>query len=205
MTQTLVLGSSPSVLRIQVAALFAFALVLFGASSLRFCGDDGGNGPPGSPQDASVADASDASDAEIKDDAGSTPDASVPDVMVGDGGPVPGCGEPFGVVCFKSPINGASVASPVHVIAGANDFIVEPADGVSTSNERGHFHLFIDRDCLPAGVKMIVAIDQLDFANGGHEALIELDEGVHRLCLQAASGDHTSLSMKDEIEILVTD
>jgi hypothetical protein len=86
-----------------------------------------------------------------------------------------------------SPVNGATVKSPVTIVFGLAGMGVAPA-GVQFENS-GHHHLLIDTD-LPANVGLpLLKNDNIrHFGNGQTEASIELKPGKHTL--QLVLGDH---------------
>src|SRR5688500_14123003 len=87
-------------------------------------------------------------------------------------------------VSFASPADGATVASPVHVVLAAENFTVEPAGEVKAG--AGHLHIMVDTDCVAAG-QVITKDDQhLHYGQGQLEADLDLAPGTHTLCLQAA-------------------
>lgn len=95
-------------------------------------------------------------------------------------------------VFFTSPAADASVASPVHVILGAENFTVEAAGEVKPG--AGHLHIMVDTDCVTPGSIIPKDATHLHYGQGQVEADLELAPGVHTLCLQAADGLHTALS-----------
>jgi hypothetical protein len=109
-------------------------------------------------------------------------------------------GDPL--VFFDAPRDGSSMRSPVHVVLGAENFVIEKAEGQETVT-RGHFHVMIDVECLHNGELMEPDAQHLDLANGENEVLIELTPGPHELCVQAATGDHHALDLVAHIHINV--
>ncbi|MBZ0167876.1 hypothetical protein MELA_01665 [Candidatus Methylomirabilis lanthanidiphila] len=95
-------------------------------------------------------------------------------------------------VFFTSPSDGATVASPVKVTMGTENFIVEPAGTVKA--RAGHLHIMVDTDCVPAG--QVVPFDDAHrhYGKGQLEAELALSPGTHTLCLQAADGAHIALA-----------
>jgi hypothetical protein len=98
---------------------------------------------------------------------------------------------PTARVFFTSPADGASVASPVHVTLGAENFTVEPAGEVKAG--AGHLHITVDADCVAAGTIIPKDEQHLHYGQAQLEADLELAPGAHTLCLQAADGAHTAL------------
>ena len=106
-------------------------------------------------------------------------------------------------VSISSPLDGATVPSPVRVTMGAAGFTVEPAGDVS--DEAGHFHLIVDDACLPAGEQIPADETHIHLADGASETELDLEAGEHTLCLQAGDGQHAALDLTDEITITVGD
>ena len=94
-------------------------------------------------------------------------------------------------VFFTSPADGASIAGPVHVTLGAENFTVEAAGEVKPG--AGHLHIMVDTDCVAAGSIIPKDDTHLHYGKGQVEADLELAPGAHTLCLQAADGLHTAL------------
>ena len=97
-------------------------------------------------------------------------------------------------VYFTAPADKATVSSPVKVIMGAENFIVEPAGPVKSG--AGHLHIIIDADCVAAGLMVQKDATHLHYGKGQMEAELTLSPGEHTLCLQAADGIHTALAGK---------
>ena len=84
-----------------------------------------------------------------------------------------------------SPVNGATVSSPVKVVFGLKGMGVAPA-GVQVNNT-GHHHLLIDVEELP-NLDMPLGADVTHFGAGQTETTLTLEPGVHTL--QLILGDH---------------
>ena len=95
-------------------------------------------------------------------------------------------------VFFSSPADGATLASPVHVTLGSENFTVEPAGAVKAG--AGHLHIMVDTPCLSAGSTIPKDAQHLHYGKAQMEADLELTPGQHTLCLQAADGAHTALA-----------
>lgn len=107
-------------------------------------------------------------------------------------------------VFFVSPTDGATVTSPVKIIMGATNFIVEPAGEVKAG--AGHLHIMVDTDCLAAGQVVPKDDTHVHYGKGQTEAEMTLSSGPHTLCLQAADGAHIALAgegMTQKITITV--
>ncbi len=110
--------------------------------------------------------------------------------MVAKAGPTPA---PEGVQLYIiSPVDGASLASPVRVVFGLTGMGVAPA-GVEKENT-GHHHLLVDTP-PPTGEALDEAIvkdaHHIHFGGGQTEAMVELAPGKHRL--QLLLGDHNHI------------
>lgn len=100
------------------------------------------------------------------------------------------------------PSDGDVVTSPVAVEMEAIDLDIEPAaNGVGEG--RGHFHVMIDAPCVEARLTVPQDRQHVHFGQGQTTATLDLDPGIHFLCLQAADGNHTALPLTDEITITV--
>jgi hypothetical protein len=87
-----------------------------------------------------------------------------------------------------SPMDGATVSSPVTVVFGLKGMGVAPA-GV-TKEKTGHFHLIIDSELPPAG-KPIGKSDKLvHFGGGQTETSVKLSKGTHTLQLLMGDAAH---------------
>lgn len=94
---------------------------------------------------------------------------------------------PAGVqLYFISPLDGATVTSPVTVRFGLRGMGIAPA-GVAAGNT-GHHHLLIDVEPPPLDLPIPSDPQHLHFGKGQTEAEIELAPGTHRL--QLLLGDH---------------
>ena len=109
-----------------------------------------------------------------------------------------------GRVTIVEPRDGATVSSPVRVKMAADNFKVEPAGPVAAG--RGHLHIMVDTECVPAGQVIPKDDKHLHYGKGQTEAELKLAPGPHRLCLQAANGAHVALGgegMQQTIAITV--
>jgi len=107
-------------------------------------------------------------------------------------------------VFFTAPTDKMVVNSPVKVMMGAENFIVEPAGAVKEG--AGHLHIMVDTDCIEAGKVVPKDDTHLHYGKGQIEAQLQLAAGSHTLCLQAADGAHVALSgagMTEKITIVV--
>src|SRR5690606_24472141 len=79
-----------------------------------------------------------------------------------------------------SPVDGATVKSPVTVVFGLKGMGVAPA-GVDTPNT-GHHHLLVDMD-IPADLSKPLGADVKHFGGGQTQVELELAPGKHTLQL----------------------
>ncbi|HET8899670.1 MAG TPA: DUF4399 domain-containing protein [Rhodanobacteraceae bacterium] len=88
-----------------------------------------------------------------------------------------------------SPVDGATVTSPVTVRFGLAGMGVAPS-GVAKANT-GHHHLLIDVEALPPG-NMPIPSDakHLHFGGGQTETVLTLTPGTHTLQLDLADAHH---------------
>ncbi len=108
-------------------------------------------------------------------------------------------------VFFISPLDGASVKSPVEIKFGAIGIDIVPA-GVDIPNS-GHHHLLINIDKLP-DMKSPIPSDEnhLHFGGGQTETILDLPKGTHTLQLLVGNNLHIPheiplISKKIEITI----
>lgn len=186
MTQTMLL--EPRVVRtpapgtLQRIVLLTIALMTL-PPMFYFCGESGSTDKP-------VPQTHDAGMTAV--DAGDPADAGEPDSGL------------LGIrrVFFVSPLDGDEVESPVTVVLGSEDFPIEPANH-GDALDRGHFHVMVDLDCLSFGTQMVPDANHFDLIHAEHEIKIDLSPGEHRLCVQAATGDHYSLEYTAVIKVEV--
>ena len=109
-------------------------------------------------------------------------------------------------VYFIQPQDGATVVSPVQLKFGAAYFKIEPVGDGEVHEGAGHLHLTVGAGCVESGKAITKAAPHIHFADRSKEIELELDAGTHRLCLQAADGEHTALAgegMMEQISISV--
>ena len=104
-----------------------------------------------------------------------------------------------------SPIDGATVSSPVTIVFGLKGMGIAPA-GVERANT-GHHHLMIDQDELPE-IGVTMGGEVIHFGGGQTEVTLELEPGEHTL--QLVLGDHLHrphqpIVASEKITITVTD
>ena len=103
-------------------------------------------------------------------------------------------------VSFASPEDGAEVTSPVTLEFAATGLTIEAAGEVNL--DAGHFHLFVDADCVAEGT--VIGDEAQHFGDASTSTELELEPGEHTLCLQLADGAHTALPYTATITITVT-
>jgi hypothetical protein len=111
---------------------------------------------------------------------------------------------PGTAVFIISPVNGASVKSPVTVKFGISGMTVAPA-GQYTPNT-GHHHLLIDSTLADPDQPIPSDAGHLHFGKGQTETTIELTPGPHTLQLVLGDGNHiphTPPVMSDIVTITV--
>ncbi|BCO31941.1 hypothetical protein TspCOW1_20440 [Thiohalobacter sp. COW1] len=87
---------------------------------------------------------------------------------------------------FITPVDGATVESPVTVRFGLRNFGVAPA-GVEKAGT-GHHHLVVDADLPPLDQPIPATEHYIHFGGGQTETSVELEPGKHTL--QLLMGDH---------------
>jgi hypothetical protein len=107
-----------------------------------------------------------------------------------DAAAVPG---PGARIFFIEPANGATVTSPVKIIFGAENFIIEKRVEGVVNPGAGHHHIGLDTDCLPAGEVIPSAAPWVHFGDGSSTIEFQLPPGQHRLVAQVGDGDHRTL------------
>lgn len=113
---------------------------------------------------------------------------------------------PAAQVQIVEPKDGAEVSSPFTVTMAVAGMIVEPA-GAVTEEGRGHLHLLIDSDFIPAGQAIPKDATHLHFGLGQTQAILTLPAGEHTIRLQMANGAHIALAgdqYRYEIKVKVT-
>lgn len=105
-------------------------------------------------------------------------------------------------ISFTSPMNGATVTSPVAVTMTASNFTIEPAGDVHAG--AGHFHVMVDVGCVAPGTAVPNDDSHVHLGKAQLSTEIVLAPGPHELCLQAGDGAHVALAITDEISITVT-
>jgi hypothetical protein len=104
--------------------------------------------------------------------------------------PAPG---PGARIFFVEPANGATVTSPVKIVFGAENFIIEKRVEGVVNPGAGHHHIGLDTECLPPGVIIPTAAPWVHFGDGSSTIEFQLPPGEHHLVAQVGDGDHRTL------------
>ena len=96
-------------------------------------------------------------------------------------------------IFFVEPANGATVTSPVKIVFGAENFIIEKrVEGVINPGA-GHHHIGLDTQCLPPGEIIPSAAPWVHFGDGSSTIEFQLPPGEHHLVAQVGDGEHRTL------------
>ena len=95
---------------------------------------------------------------------------------------------PGATVFIISPLNGATISSPVAVKFGISGMAVVPAGQFADNS--GHHHLLIDTGLENPDQPIPSDTDHLHFGKGQTETTIELEPGRHTLQLVLGDGNH---------------
>ncbi len=93
-------------------------------------------------------------------------------------------------VFFVSPADGASVASPVHLVFGAEGIEIRAAGDLAPNT--GHHHVIVDGGPTELGLSVPKDDRNIHYGQGQTEADLPLSPGPHTLTLQLADGAHRS-------------
>ncbi|MEM7130989.1 MAG: DUF4399 domain-containing protein [Chloroflexota bacterium] len=104
-------------------------------------------------------------------------------------------------VRFVAPASGTVLNGIVNLEMAAENFVIEPA-GASLPGH-GHFHVIVNSPCVTPGNTIPRDAVHNHFGLGQHSAYLELEPGVHQLCLQAGDGFHTALDLTQQVTITV--
>jgi hypothetical protein len=95
---------------------------------------------------------------------------------------------PGATVFIISPMDGATVTSPVEVKFGISGIAIAPA-GESVENS-GHHHLLVDMQLADLSKPIPKDAQQIHFGKGQTEGTIELEPGAHTLQLVLGDSNH---------------
>jgi hypothetical protein len=119
--------------------------------------------------------------------------------------PAPG---PGARIFFVEPANGATVTSPVRIVFGAENFIIEPRGDGAIHPGAGHHHIGLDTHCLPPGEIIPEAAPWVHFGDGKSEIEFQLPPGEHHLVAQVGDGEHRTLDQPGlcaELHVIVAE
>lgn len=109
-------------------------------------------------------------------------------------------------VHFVFPQDGSKVFATSKVAFGVTGMTVTPAGEHLGDKSRGHHHLIIDGEPVPAGQMVPTSDKHIHFGKGQTEAEVKLAPGKHTLTMQFADGAHLSygpaLSKTITVEVL---
>jgi len=112
-------------------------------------------------------------------------------------------------VFFANVADGDEVTSPVSLEFGIENFeIVAAQDPIVIEEGKGHHHLGINTDCLPAGEVIVKAEPWIHFGDGSNTIDMQLPAGPARLSLQVGDGEHRTLDeggLCATIEVMVVE
>ena len=95
---------------------------------------------------------------------------------------------PGAAVFFITPMNGATVTSPVTVKFGVSGVSVTAAGDMSANS--GHHHLLVDTELADPSVSVPKDAQHLHYGKGQTETSLELSPGTHSLQLVLGDGNH---------------
>ncbi|MCL7418016.1 MAG: DUF4399 domain-containing protein [Halalkalicoccus sp.] len=111
---------------------------------------------------------------------------------------------PDGEVFFVAPEDRATVTSPVEIEMGTEGFVIESVEeGIRDGH--GHFHVFVDVECVEPGEPIPSEEGYEHFGDGRTETELDLEPGRYELCLQAGDGAHVAYDLTDRISITVSE
>ncbi|MEQ6121812.1 DUF4399 domain-containing protein [Reichenbachiella sp. MALMAid0571] len=105
-------------------------------------------------------------------------------------------------VFFKSPADGATVASPVFIEMGVKGMKIEPAGQVNEGF--GHHHILINQASWPEGQVIPASDSTIHFGKGQTDTSLELEPGEYTISLQFANGVHASYGEDMAASIKIT-
>jgi hypothetical protein len=93
-------------------------------------------------------------------------------------------------VFFQSPLNNATVTSPVKLSFGLEGMKIAPLGDMA--EKTGHHHVIIDGAPIKVGASIPADDTHIHFGKGQQEAEIKLTPGKHTLTMQFGNGVHQS-------------
>lgn len=100
------------------------------------------------------------------------------------------------MVMFMAPQDGSTVPSPVHIMFGAEHFMIAavPQGTVETARPgMGHYHVAVDSQCLPTGEAIPKAAPWVHFGDGKNMIDMQLLPGKHTLTVQIGDDMHRTI------------
>jgi hypothetical protein len=97
---------------------------------------------------------------------------------------------------FLQPADGATLASPVRLEFGTEEFLIAAVPEGTVTEPRadmGHHHVAIDTECLPAGAPIPRAAPWVHFGDGNNIIDMQLPAGPHTLTLQIGDDLHQTI------------
>jgi hypothetical protein len=110
-------------------------------------------------------------------------------------------GHTGGRVYFVEPKDGATLSSkaPVKFVFGSDNYTIAavPPGEIKPEQVRpnmGHFHLGVDKDCLPAGETIVKGTpDWIHFGDGKNEIEMQLKPGKHTFAVEVGDDLHRAV------------
>jgi hypothetical protein len=108
-------------------------------------------------------------------------------------------GHTMGKVFFVEPKDGATVSSkqPVKFVFGKDNYTIAAVPEGEVKEARanmGHFHLGVDKQCLPAGQEIVRGTpDWVHFGTGSDNIEMSLTPGVHTFAVQVGDDLHRAV------------
>ena len=102
-------------------------------------------------------------------------------------------------VFFVEPKDGATVSSkePVKFVFGSEDYTIAPVPEGEVTEARpnmGHFHLGVDKECVPAGQEIVRGTpDWVHFGTGSNNIEMSLTPGRHTFAVQVGDDLHRAV------------
>ena len=112
-------------------------------------------------------------------------------------------------VFFVEPKDGDTVTSPVKMVFGAENFVIEPVGDGAINEGAGHYHVGVNAECFEPGIVIPQGEPSwIHFGDGSAEIEMQLPPGPATLCLQIGDGEHRTLEgagMEDVITVEVVE
>jgi hypothetical protein len=108
-------------------------------------------------------------------------------------------GHQTGKVFFVEPKDGATLSSkqPTKFVFGSDNYTIAAVPEGEVKEVRanmGHFHLGVDKDCLPAGQEIVRGTpDWVHFGTGSNNIEMNLTPGKHTMSVQVGDDLHRAV------------